>query len=92
MPDFADVPTFKENGWDQVRYLWRGIVAKAGLPQPIMDRLAAAMEKSQQSSEWTTYMNQASQLDGFQSAAEFKQQLMTDISEMIAVKKKLGLR
>ena len=89
--DFPDVPTYKERGWNLVRYQWRGIMAKARTPRPIIDRLTVAIQKAQQTSEWKAYLKQVTQLDGFQGPEAFRAQLVQDMSEMEAVKKKLGL-
>jgi tripartite-type tricarboxylate transporter receptor subunit TctC len=89
--DFPDVPTYKERGWDLVRYQWRGIMVKAGTPKPVVDRLVAAIENAQQTTEWKTYLRQVTQLDGFQGPDAFRAQLAQDMQEMEAVKKKLGL-
>lgn len=91
LEDFPDVPTYKERGWDVVRYQWRGMMAKAGTPKPIIDRLSAAIQKAQQAAEWKSYLRQVVQLDGFQEPAAFQAQLMQDMQEMEKVKKKLGL-
>ena len=37
--NFADVPTLKEKGIDFVRFGWLGVCARAGTPQPILERL-----------------------------------------------------
>jgi tripartite-type tricarboxylate transporter receptor subunit TctC len=89
--DFPDVPTYKERGWDLVRYQWRGVMAKAGTPKPVVDRLAAAVQKAQQTPEWHKYLRQVTQLDGYQGPDAFRAQLLQDMQEMEAVKKKLGL-
>jgi tripartite-type tricarboxylate transporter receptor subunit TctC len=91
LEDFPDVPTYKERGWDVVRYQWRGIMSKAGTPKPVIDRLVAAIEKAQQNPEWKNYLKQVTQLDGFQGPDAFRAQLAQDMHEMEAVKKKLGL-
>jgi len=91
LADFPDVPTYKERGWNVVRYQWRGLMGKTGLPQPVIDRLVAATEKSQQAPEWKNYLQQVTQLDGFQGPTAFKAQLVQDIKEIESVKKKLGL-
>jgi len=36
------------------------------LPQSVIDRLVAAIQKSQQAPEWKAYLRQVTQLDGFQ--------------------------
>jgi putative tricarboxylic transport membrane protein len=89
--DFPDVPTYKERGWDLVRYQWRGIMVKAGTPRPVVDRLVAAIQKAQQTAEWKTYLRQVTQFDGFQGPDAFRAQLVQDMQEMEAVKKKLGI-
>lgn len=91
LDDFPDVPTYKEKGWDVVRYQWRGMMAKAGTPKPVVERLAAAMQKAQQTQEWKSYLQRVSQLDGFQGPDAFRAQLAQDVRETEAVKKKLGL-
>jgi tripartite-type tricarboxylate transporter receptor subunit TctC len=89
--DFPDVPTYKERGWDLVRYQWRGIMAKAGTPKPIVERLAAAIQKAQQTDEWKAYLKKVTQFDGYQGPDAFQAQLTQDMREIEAVKKKLGL-
>lgn len=89
--DFPEVPTYRERGWDLVRYQWRGIMAKAGTPKPVIDRLTAAIHKAQQTREWKAYLKQVTQLDGFQGPEAFRAQLVQDMREMELVKKKLGL-
>ena len=91
LDDFPDVPTYKERGYDLVRYQWRGMMAKAGTPKPILDRLTAAIQKAQQTSEWKAYLKQVTQLDGFQGPDAFRAQLVADMREMEVVKKKLGI-
>ncbi len=91
LEDFPDVPTYKERGWDVVRYQWRGMMTRAGTPRPVVDKLAAAIQKAQQSPEWKAYLKQVTQLDGFQAPDEFRAQLLKDMREMQSVKKKLGL-
>jgi tripartite-type tricarboxylate transporter receptor subunit TctC len=91
LDDFPDVPTYKERGWNLVRYQWRGLMAKAGTPKPVLDRIVAAVQKAQQTAEWSAYLKKVTQLDGFQGPDAFRAQLMQDMREMDAVKKKLGL-
>ena len=91
LEDFPDVPTYKERGWDVVRYQWRGMMSKAGTPKPIIERLVAAIGKAQQTAEWKNYLRQVTQLDGFQGPDAFQAQLVQDMRENDAVKKKLGL-
>ena len=91
LEDFPDVPTYKERGWDVVRYQWRGVMAKSGLPRAVLDRLVAAIEKAQQTAEWKTYLRNVVQLDGFQGPDAFRAQLLQDKQEIEALKKRLGI-
>src|SRR5690349_21317830 len=79
LEDFPDVPTYKERGWDVVRYQWRGMMSKSGTPKPVIDRLVAAIQKAQQSPEWKNYLRPVTQLDGFQGPDAFRQQLAEDM-------------
>ena len=46
-PNFPDVPTFAEAGLpDYAPTAWIGLFAPAGTPKPIIDKLAAAMQKA----------------------------------------------
>jgi len=91
LTDFPEIPTFRELGWNVVRYQWRGVMTKAGLPQATLDKLTEAIRRSQQTPEWKAYLKQESITDGFLNAAEFKSQLMQDTAETQAIRKRLGL-
>jgi len=59
-PTFPDVPTFAEAGLpDYAPLAWQGILAPAGTPQPIIDKLSAAMQKAVQNPQlaekWRQY-------------------------------------
>jgi putative tricarboxylic transport membrane protein len=49
---FPDVPTFKEQGYDVVEAIWRGIMVKSETPRPIVDNLVATVDKVKQTQEW----------------------------------------
>jgi len=45
-PDFPDIPTMKEQGYDTgLGESWRGIVAPKGTPKPIIDKLYVGFKK-----------------------------------------------
>ena len=91
LEDFPNVPTYKEKGWDVVRYQWRGLIARAGTPGPVVDRLSAAVRKVQQTAEWKKYLRQVTQLDGYLGPEALRALLLQDMHEMEVVKKKLRL-
>lgn len=56
-PLFPDVPTLKEavgSGW--TLGAWRGMAGPKGMPQPVVDRLAAVMSKVYDSKEYQDFM------------------------------------
>jgi tripartite-type tricarboxylate transporter receptor subunit TctC len=59
-PSFPDTPTFAESGLpDYAPIAWQGILAPAGTPKPILEKLSAAMQKACQSPDlarkWREY-------------------------------------
>jgi putative tricarboxylic transport membrane protein len=52
---FPDVPTFKEQGFDVVERIWRGVMLKAGTPRPVIDTLVSAIDKMKQTDEWKDF-------------------------------------
>jgi tripartite-type tricarboxylate transporter receptor subunit TctC len=47
-----EVPTFREQGFDLVEGSMRGVGAPAGLPRPVLDRLAQAVHRTVQDAEF----------------------------------------
>jgi tripartite-type tricarboxylate transporter receptor subunit TctC len=47
-PLFPDVPTFRELGYDVTMGVWRTIAAPKDTPQPVLDKLAAALRAALQ--------------------------------------------
>ena len=46
LPTLPDVPTAREDGLDYQMSIWAGIFAPKGTPKPIVDKLAAALDKA----------------------------------------------
>jgi putative tricarboxylic transport membrane protein len=90
-PDFPDAPTYKEKGINVVAAQWRGVMAKAGTPKPVVDRLSVAIQKIRQTEEWKAFLKQVGQLDGYLDPAAFTNTVLTETKEIEQVKKKLGL-
>ena len=49
---FPDVPTMKEQGYDIVEYLWRGVMVKKGTPADVVDTINASIDTAVKSSSW----------------------------------------
>lgn len=48
LPDFADIPTFKELGYDMVATLWFAISGPANLPKAITEKMNAEINRGMQ--------------------------------------------
>lgn len=56
-PQFPDVPTLNESlGINYTIGAWRGLAGPKGLPQPVADKLVAALDKIYKSSEFQEFM------------------------------------
>lgn len=54
---YPDVPTLKEaTGTDYTIQTWRGVFGPAGIPQDIVDKMVAALDKARQSQEFKDVM------------------------------------
>jgi tripartite-type tricarboxylate transporter receptor subunit TctC len=52
---FPDVPTFKEQGYDVVEMLWRGVMVKAGTPPDALKTLNAALDRMEARPDWQQF-------------------------------------
>lgn len=57
LQDFPELPTTAEQGVPYQAMAWRGLMAPKGTPQPIIDRLAAAVKEVEESKEFREFMS-----------------------------------
>lgn len=81
LPSLPHVPTFTEVGLpDMVSDSWNALLAPAGTPQPIVDKLAAVMIKATRSEEFKrTLIPQGAVLIG-NTPAQFKAELEAEVA------------
>ena len=89
-PGFPDVPTLKEQGYDLEYYVWSGMFAPAGTPEPIMRTLRDAVRKSVASTEFTTAMEKLRSPPAYLDAPEFAQFLARDTARLRQAIQKIG--
>ena len=53
---FPNVPTFKEQGFDVVESIWRGVMVKSGTPATVLATLTTAFDHIEASAEWQRFM------------------------------------
>ncbi len=71
-PLHPEVPTMKELGYDIEFYLWVGLFAPKGTPQPIMDKLRSEVKKAVVTEKFESAIKNLGQEVAYQDAPEFK--------------------
>lgn len=88
-----DVATFKESGFpDLVAYTWFGIVAPAGTPMPVIDKLNATLKGALESEATSKRLQDAGFLPMYSTAADMSAQIKTDYDRMGPIIKKLNIK
>lgn len=76
LPQFPDVPTFKELGIDVVRYHWRGMFVKRGTPEDQITRLFDGVDRAVKSERFQAYLRDSATLAGTMSRADYNKMLV----------------
>jgi len=92
-PILPDLPTIAEAGVPgYVASDWWGILAPAGTPQPIVDKLHAALEEVLNSADTQKFLNQQGATPVHMSSAEFGKYIVSEIAKWGPVVKKAGMK
>lgn len=87
LESFPDTPTFQEQGYPIARYHWRGMFAKDGTPDEVLDRLHEIVGEAVESEAFQQYLAGTATIDGSMSRADFQamleEQAASDRSRMI---------
>jgi putative tricarboxylic transport membrane protein len=89
---FPDVPTFKEQGYDVAASIWRGVMVKAGTPQPIVDKLNTALATMKKTEEWQKFSQLNMQSSVNVSLAQMQAQVRQEVRNDAEFLKATGLR
>lgn len=76
LPQFPDVPTFKELGIDVVRYHWRGMFVKRGTSEEQITRLFDGIDRAVKSDRFQAYLRDSATLAGTMSRADYNKMLV----------------
>jgi len=91
-PEVPDVPTVAESGLKGFGVMaWYGLVAPAGTPQPIVDRLSKAMKQVVARKDVQKRLAGIGALVAATSPEEFAKTIETDVETFRAVAKRAGL-
>lgn len=89
-PAFPDVPTLKELGYDIEYYVWSGMFAPHGTPEPIMKRLRDTIRKSVESAEFKNAMEKLKSPAAYLDAPQFADFLAKDAARVHQAIQKIG--
>jgi tripartite-type tricarboxylate transporter receptor subunit TctC len=90
-PSFPAVPTFKEQGYDVVELIWRGLMVKRGTPAPIIDKLSAALDKVEADPEWKVFMDANYQMPMQLTQTQMQQKVEREVADERVFLKSLGV-
>jgi len=87
---FPDVPTFKELGYDIEYYIWAGMFAPRGTPEPVMNVLRDAAHKVVEDPDFKSAMAKLSSPIQYMDAPEFGKYWAADAKRLAEVVRVVG--
>jgi tripartite-type tricarboxylate transporter receptor subunit TctC len=88
--NYPDVPTFKEQGADIEYYIWTGLMAPRGTPEPVMKVLRDATRRAVEDTDFKTAMARVNSPVNYMDAPEFAKYWDADAKRLAAVVKVVG--
>lgn len=88
--NFPDVPTYREQGFDVVEEIWRGLMVRKGTPAPVVARLNAALDKMEASAEWKTFMADNKQMPMNLSSEQMQRHVEAEVKSRRSFLQKIG--
>jgi tripartite-type tricarboxylate transporter receptor subunit TctC len=90
-PAYPDVPTFKELGYKDVEYyIWAGMFAPRGTPEPVMKVLRDAARKVVEDSEFKSMMAKVNSPINYMDAPEFDKYWQSDAKRLAGLVRIVG--
>jgi putative tricarboxylic transport membrane protein len=90
-PSFPNVPTFKEQGYNVVESLWRGIMVKKGTPPEIIAKLSDAMDQVEANPQWKAFMAANYQLPVSLTAQQMQKKVVDEVASRRIFLQTLGV-
>lgn len=91
-PDFPQVPTMREAGYDLVYTIWSGLYAPAEVPEPVMARLEAACDRAIRHPDVVAGMARVAQPILYRNRADFAAFTRSESEKFRALIEAAGLR
>jgi tripartite-type tricarboxylate transporter receptor subunit TctC len=87
---FPQVPTFKELGYDIEYYIWAGMFAPKGTPEPVMKTLRDGVRKAVEDPDFKATMQKIDSPIQYLDAPEFAKYWATDAKRLAEAVKAIG--
>ena len=87
---FPDVPTFKELGYDIEFYIWAGLFAPRGTPEPVMKTIRSAVRQAVDTAEFKSAMEKIQTPIAYLDAPEFQKFWDKDAKMLADAIKRVG--
>ena len=89
-PNYKEVPTFKEQGYDIVYYIWAGLFAPAATPEPVIKVLRDGVRQAVNDAEFKNQMAKVNSPIKYLDAPDFAKYVEADAKRLAAVVKIVG--
>lgn len=89
-PNYKDVPTFKEQGFDIVYYIWAGLFAPVATPEPVLKTLRGAVQQAVNDNDFKNQMAKVNSPIQYLDAPDFAKYLDADARRLAAVVQIVG--
>lgn len=89
-PNYKDVPTFKEQGYDIVYYIWAGLFAPVATPEPVIKVLRDGVRQAVNDPEFKNQMAKVNSPIKYLDAPDFAKYVEADAKRLAAVVKVVG--
>jgi tripartite-type tricarboxylate transporter receptor subunit TctC len=89
-PNYKDVPTFKEQGYDIEYYIWAGMFVPVATPEPVVKVLRDGVRKAVSDAEFKDQMAKVNSPVKYLDAPEFAKYWDADAKRLAAVVKVVG--
>lgn len=88
--NYPDVPTFKEQGADIEYYIWTGVMAPRGTPEPVQKVLRETLRKAVEDVDFKAAMARVNSPIQYMDAPEFAKYWDADAKRLAAIVKIIG--
>lgn len=89
-PNYKEVPTFKEQGYDIVYYIWAGLFAPVATPEPVIKVLRDGVRQAVNDPEFKNQMAKVNSPIQYLDAPDFAKYVEADAKRLAAVVRIVG--